>query len=99
RLSSLASAADGLADSNTLDRFSGTSSDASVKVSTSSSASEGHYDVVVTDLARAQVTASNTTAPDADTTIVADAGTIDIGGKTVTISSGVTMKGLAAAIN
>src|SRR6185503_13421168 len=73
--------------------------DAAVKVSTSANASEGHFDVVVTDLARAQVTASTGTAPDADTTVVADGGTIDIGGVTVTISGGVTMNGLASAIN
>src|SRR6185503_3239703 len=99
RVTNLASAADALTDADRLDRFSGTSSDAAVKVSTSANASEGHFDVVVTDLARAHVTASTGTAPDADTTVVADGGTIDIGGVTVTISGGVTMNGLASAIN
>src|SRR5262245_4393635 len=55
RVSSLASAADALTDADRLDRFSGTSSSTSVKVSTSSAATDGHFDVVVTDLARAQV--------------------------------------------
>lgn len=62
-------------------------------------AQTGRYDVVVNSLARAQVTASNTTAPDADSTVVASGGTLVIGGVTVTLAGAVTLRGLADAIN
>ena len=67
--------------------------------STGSDAVEGRYDVVVSALARSQVTASATTAPDADTTQIASGGSLTIGGVTVTLSGGVTLRGLATAIN
>ena len=57
------------------------------------------YDVVVNELARAQMVGSNSSHSDKDTTIVATGGTLTIGGKTVTLSSGVTLEGLADAIN
>jgi flagellar hook-associated protein 2 len=62
-------------------------------------ASEGRYDVVVQELARAQVTASASTSPDTGTTIVATGGSITIGGVAVTLSGDTTLQGLAAAIN
>lgn len=77
-----------------------TSSDtAAVSVSSDSSAAPGRYDVVVNELARAQVTASTTVAPDADSTIVASGGTLTIGGVTVTLTGASTLRQLADAIN
>jgi flagellar hook-associated protein 2 len=59
----------------------------------------GSYDVVVNRLARSQVTVSDTTYADKDTTIVASGGTLSIGGATVTITGDTTLQGLADAIN
>ena len=72
---------------------------ANVTADVGTGAQTGRYDVVVNSLARAQVTASNTTAPDADSTVVASGGTLVIGGVTVTLSGAVTLRGLADAIN
>ena len=58
----------------------------------------GTYDVVVQELARAQVIASTSTYADTDTTIVASGGTITIGGVAVTVSGDTTLEGLATAI-
>jgi flagellar hook-associated protein 2 len=80
--------------------FAAASTDAeSVGVSAGAAAMIGRYDVVVSALARAQVTASVTTAPDADTTVVASGGTITIGDVTVTLSGAATLRQLADAIN
>ena len=68
-------------------------------VTPSLSATIGTYDIVVNELARAQVTASNSTHSDKDTTTVATGGTITIGGTVVTISSSVTLQELADAVN
>ena len=68
-------------------------------VTPSVSATIGTYDVVVNELARAQVTASNSTHSDKDTTTVATGGTLTIDGTIVTISSSVTLQGLSDAIN
>lgn len=72
---------------------------AAVAVSAGTSAMPGRYDVVVNELARAQVTASASTAPDVDSTIVAAGGAITIGGHTVALSGPVTLRQLADAIN
>jgi flagellar hook-associated protein 2 len=80
--------------------FAATSNDATaVAVAAGPAAMPGRYDVVVSALARAQVTASTTTAPDADTTVVASGGTITIGDVTVTLSGAATLRQLADAIN
>ena len=68
-------------------------------MSASAGAATGHYDVVVQDLARAQVMVSQTSAPDSDTTIVANAGSLTIGGVVVTVAGDLTLQQLAAAIN
>ena len=85
------------------DGFSGralTNSDTSIiTASSSSSTPVGAYDVVVTALARAQVTASTSTYPDSDTTVVANGGTLTIGGIDVVIGGDVTLQGLVDAIN
>ena len=59
----------------------------------------GAYDVVVSTLARSQVTASTSTYADSDTTIVASGGTLTIGGFDVTIAGDVTLQELADAIS
>jgi flagellar hook-associated protein 2 len=89
-----------LSTTSSVTSFAATSSDSSaVAVTAGSQASAGHYDVVVQDLARAQVTASNSTAPDANTTVVASGGTLTIGGVAVTVGHDVTLQGLADTIN
>jgi flagellar capping protein FliD len=52
----------------------------------------GTYDVVVTELARAQVTASTSTSPDRDTTVVATGGSLTIGGVAVTLTESTTLR-------
>ena len=98
--STLQSAASKLSTASSVASFAATASDSSaVSVSAGSDAVAGHYDVVVGELARAQVTASASTAPDSNTTIVATGGAVTIGSRTVTLTQGVTLKGLADAIN
>ena len=100
RVATLQAAAAKLSSATDLAGYKATSSSATaVAVSATSSAIPGRYDVVVNELARAQVTASNTVAPDADTTIVASGGSLTIGGVTVTLSGAVTLRQLADAIN
>lgn len=100
RLAALETAADGLSGPDATASYRATTSDpAAVGVTAGTGAVPGRYDIVVTQLARAQVTASTTTAPDADTTIVADGGTLTIGGETITLSGPVTLAQLASAIN
>jgi flagellar hook-associated protein 2 len=101
RLDALHTAASGLSSSTSLTRYAARTSDAAaVSVSSAlNSAVAGRYEIVVTQLARAQVTASATTAPDVDTTVVATGGTITIGGVAVTLSGSVTLLELASQIN
>ena len=100
RVSTLESAAKALSTAGTATAYKATSSDAlAVGVSAGSSAVAGRYDIVVNELARAQVTASASTAPDADTTVIATGGTLTLGTQTITISSSVTLKQLSDAIN
>ncbi len=100
KLAALDSAASALSDSSTVTKYTPSSSDPSaVSVSTGAGALAGRYDVVVSQLARAQVTSASTTSPDADTTTVADAGVLTIGGVAVTISGAVTLQGLANQVN
>jgi flagellar hook-associated protein 2 len=99
RVTSLQQAAAKLADASQLTGYAATSSDqTAVVVSASSSAVAGRYEIVVNDLARAQVTASTTTASSPDA-IVASGGTITIGGVTVTLAGATTLRQLADAIN
>ncbi|MGC4086028.1 MAG: flagellar filament capping protein FliD [Vicinamibacterales bacterium] len=100
KVSAVQSAAEDLSSTSTLASYAATVSDSSAfSVSTTSSSAPGHYDIVVQELARAQVTASASTAPDANSTTVADGGSITINGTTVSIGSAVTLQGLAKAIN
>jgi flagellar hook-associated protein 2 len=98
--STLQSAVAKLTTAQAVAGFAATATDASaVSVTAGANAAAGHYDVVVNELARAQVTASANAAPDATTTIVANAGTLSINGHNVTVAAGVTLQGLADAIN
>src|SRR5262249_35197347 len=64
-----------------------------------SGAVAGRYEVVVNELARAQVTASSTSAPDADTTIVATGGSITIGSTVVSVTGPLTLAQVPSPIN
>jgi flagellar hook-associated protein 2 len=59
----------------------------------------GRYEVRVSELARAQVTTTNSVHADSDSTVVASGGSLVIGGVTVTVAAGTTLEGLASAIN
>lgn len=100
RLSALSSAAETLSNA---DRFGGrtaTSTNTSaVSVSAGAGASPGTYDVVVSELARAQTTASTTVLPDKNETIVATSGALIIDGIPVTVTVPATLQDLADAIN
>ena len=99
-LGSLGTAATGLSTPDAVRQFSATVSNSDIlSASAGSGAVAGRYEVVVNELARAQVTVSNTTAPDANTTQVATGGSLTIGGVQVTIGAPVTLQGLADAIN
>jgi flagellar hook-associated protein 2 len=100
KVAAVQSAADNLSSISDISGFAATLSDSTaLTASAGAGAAAGHYDIVINELARAQVTASATSSADADTTAVADGGTITINGKPVTITGPVTMVGLAKAIN
>ncbi len=100
KVSALQTAASRLSTTADLTAQTATSSNtADVTAEAGTGAQNGRYDVVVNSLARAQVTASATTAPDADSTVVASGGTLVLNGVTVTLSGAVTLRGLADAIN
>lgn len=100
KVSALESAAGKLSDRSTLSGRAATNTDATaVAVTTSSTSAVGTYDVIVDELARAQVTPSTTLAPDKDTTLVAAAGALTIGDTVVTVAASSTLQQLADAIN
>jgi flagellar hook-associated protein 2 len=100
KLTALETAMKPLADR---DRFGGrtatSTSTAAVTASASSAAAVGTYDIVVSELARAQTTASNSTHSDKDSTVVASGGTLVINGVAVTVTVPATLQDLADAIN
>lgn len=99
-LATLQSAVEDLASVTAFQSKAATNSDETVvSVTTSTETTSGTYDITVNELARAQVTASNSAHADRDTTSVATGGTLTIGGTVVTISASVTLDGLADAIN
>lgn len=100
RLGAVQSAAQSLSSSTAFGATKATSSNEAVaRVSSGASAPTGSYSLEVTRLAKAQVTITNGTLADSNTTIVATGGSLTIGDRTVSISSGVTLEGLASAIN
>ena len=100
RLTALQDAAAALSTTDSATPFKGTTSDATaVGISVGSGSVAGRYEIVVNELARAQVTATANAAPDADTTTVATGGSITIGTETITIGSAMTLRQLSDAIN
>ncbi len=100
RLSAVRAAAAALDDAGALSGIAGTSSNpAALGVSAGATALPGEYEVVINQIARAQVTATASSSPDADTTVVASGGTITIGGVAVALAGPTTLQGLADAIN
>lgn len=100
KLSTLQSAAAALSEGTATVGHEATSSDVqALTVSSTAGAAAGRHEIVVSQLARAQVTASGVVAADSNTTTVATGGTLTIGGVAVAIGGPVTLSGLAAAIN
>ncbi len=99
RLGAVESAARDLASATAFSATTVSVSNENVAKATGSGAATGSYSLVVNALARAQVTATNGTTPDSDTTIVASGGSLTIGGVDVAIGGDVTLQGLASAIN
>lgn len=100
KLAAFETALNSLAGEGSLSGRKATNTDPTiVNASAGDSAAAGLYDVVVQELARAQVTAATSFPPDADQTIVAASGTIVIGGVQVNIDSPLTLQGLADRIN
>ncbi len=80
-------------------RTASSSNSASVTASATSAASVGAYDIVVTELAKSQTTASNSTHADKDTTAVASGGALVINGVSIAVTVPATLQDLADAIN
>ena len=100
KLAGLESAVAGLTAANAFDGRSATVSDpTAATVQVGGTTPRGSYSIAVSSLARAQVTGTSSTHTDHDTTIVASAGTLTIGGVAVTLTGDVTLDGLASAIN
>lgn len=100
KLSSLQSAASGLTGSTALQgRQTTISNTQAVAISGADNAPIGSYNVVVQQLARAQVSLTSSTHADRDTTVVAGGGSLQIGSATVALTGNVTLDGLASAIN
>lgn len=103
KLTALGSAADKLKELRSLSTLGATSSDSGVGVTATGGTIPGTYDVVVSELARAQVTASQSTFA-ATTSVVGTGGTITLrpaSGDPVTISltGSTTLEELAELIN
>ena len=100
KLAAVDDAAGSLADARAFGARTATASNASaIGVVAGSTTPAGSYDVLVNHLAHGQVTTTETTYADSDSTIVATGGTLTIGGVTVAITGDTTLQGLAGAIN
>lgn len=100
KLSTLQSAAAALSETTSLQgRQTTVSNTQALAITGADNAPLGAYQVVVQQLARAQVSLTSSTHADKDTTIVATGGTLQIGSATVAIGANLTLEGLAAAIN
>lgn len=100
KLKTLQSTASALGGTSALSQYSATSSDSlAVSVTSTGAGVAGRYDVVVNELARAQVLVSSATVPDSNATIVATGGTLTIGGVAVALSGPVTLSQLVNQIN
>ena len=99
RLAALESAAEALTRPAAFDGTSVlVSDDSRLRTSARGTAAAGTFEIVVQQLARAQVTTSAAGYGSPDE-IVADGGTLEIGGSTISITAPVTLQGLADAIN
>jgi flagellar hook-associated protein 2 len=103
KLTSVQTALDSLMSSSGVTALAATSSDSGVTVSASGGSAEGSYDVVVSSLARRQVTASSSTYASIDAS-VATGGALTLTGtdgttKTISVSAVMTVKELVNAIN
>lgn len=104
RLGSLESAVSALAGGNTLTSVAATSSDdTAVGISTGSSSVTGRYEIVVSQLARAQVSASDTSYASVDD-VIATAGVLTLAQFSqppvqITVTSSMTLEDVANAIN
>jgi flagellar hook-associated protein 2 len=104
KLAALKTAASDLAAADNTTRVSATTSDdTAVGISTGSASVTGRYEVVVSELARAQVMSSETTFDSLDA-VVATSGAISLARLNdppidITISGGMTLQDLADAIN
>jgi flagellar hook-associated protein 2 len=103
KLSSLDTAIDNLKTANSLALLTATSSDAGVGVSTTGGTLTGTYDIVVSELARSQVTSSQSTYASLNAE-VATGGTLTLTSASgaavnITISASTSLSQLAAAIN
>jgi flagellar hook-associated protein 2 len=100
KLAGLESAVASLTAVNAFDGRSATVSDpTAASVQVGGTTPRGSYSVAVSSLAKAQVTGTSSTHTDRNSTIVASAGTLTIGGVAVTLTGDVTLDGLADAIN
>ena len=99
RLGAVESAARDLASITAFAGVTAASSNEGIAKASATGAAPGSYSIVVDQLARAQVTVTNGTTPDSNTTIVATGGALTIGGVDVTIPGEVTLQGLVTAIN
>ncbi|MEO5821997.1 MAG: flagellar filament capping protein FliD [Vicinamibacteraceae bacterium] len=100
KLASLESSVASLTSANAFEGRSATVSDpTAATVQVGGTTPRGSYSIAVTSLAKAQVTGTASVHTDHDSTIVAGAGTLTIGGVAVTLTGGVTLDGLADAIN
>jgi flagellar hook-associated protein 2 len=100
KLASLESAVASLTAANAFDGRSATVSDpTAATVQVGGTTPRGSYSIAVSSLAKAQVTGTSSPHTDRNSTIVASAGTLTIGGVAVTLTGDVTLDGLADAIN
>jgi flagellar hook-associated protein 2 len=100
KLSTFETAVTALTDAKSLlGRTASNTNETAVRANATATAAPGIYDIVVQELARAQVMASASTTADADTTVVAWGGTLTIGGVAVAIDAPVTLSELAERIN
>jgi flagellar hook-associated protein 2 len=100
KLDALRTASSALSSASSFTTFAAQSSDTTaLTASASSSAQQGRYDIVVNELAHTQVTVSSSSAPDADSTVVATGGSLTIGSEQIDVAGPVTLTQLAAAIN
>src|SRR5215204_5022787 len=100
KLAGLESAVTGLTAANAFDGRTATVSDpTAATVQVGGTTPKGSYSIAVSSLAKSQVSGTSSTHTDHDSTIVASAGILTIGGVGVTLTAGVTLDGLADAIN